>query len=517
MSAGLASSLSLDHFRKSARRLKKAFLNGEAEAVARLAAHVDTARPPRHADFLHVIAREAGHESWPKLKFALETASMSRAERAQRLTQALYFGQHWVTEKLLADDPTLKDDNFELQTALYDLEAVRSALETDAGAAIRKVGLRTPILHLAFSKDIHRRPELAPQMLAIAELLVANGADVNDGYPDQPGDKHLLSALYGALCHADNFELGRWMLERGADPNDNESLYHATELGHSRALELLLKHGARPDGTNALPRALDFGDATKVRLLLEAGADPNITVADHPSGQPVNTIPALHQAARRGCSEDIAELLLAHGADPDAEWEGHTAYAIALIYGNLPVAAFLDKRGHAQVLTANEQVLAACAKGKEDPGRLDVARLSKEDQSLLTRLAILSGKLDHMKALIAAGLDPDEPDEMGLPPLHVAGWNGLADELAYFLSLAPDLSRKNHFGGDALDTVVHGSEFAPRDPKADHISCARLLLEAGCVIDPRSISGCGNEDMAQFLEDWLAAPGGRSGSRTLDR
>ncbi|MEE4010750.1 ankyrin repeat domain-containing protein [Roseibium sp. FZY0029] len=507
MSAGLASSHSLDHFRKSARRLKKAFYSGEAEAVARLAAHVDMARPPRHADFLHVIAREAGHESWPKLKFALETASMSRAERAQRLTQALYFGQHWVTEKLLADDPTLEDDNLGLQIALYDLEAVRSALETDAGAAIRQVGVRAPILHLAFSKNIHRRPELAPQMLAIAELLVGNGADVNDGYPEQPGDTHLLSALYGALCHADNFELGRWMLERGADPNDNESLYHATELGDSRALDLLLKHGARPDGTNALPRALDFGDVTKVRLLLEAGADPNVTVADHPSGQPMNSIPALHQAARRGCSEKIAELLLAHGADPDTEWEGHTAYAMALIYGNLPVAAFLAKRGHAQALTSNEQVLSACAKGMSDPGRLDVARLGKEDKSLLTRLAILPGKLDHMKALIVAGLDPDEPDEMGLPPLHLAGWNGLADELAYFLSLGPDLTRKNLFGGDALDTVIHGSEFSPKRKEADHIVCARLLLEAGSLLDQRAITGCGNEEMAQFLEDWQMASG----------
>ncbi len=109
-----------------------------------------------------------------------------------------------------------------------------------------------------------------------------------------------------------------------------------------------------------------------------------------------------------------------------------------------------------------------------------------------------------MKALIAAGLDPNEPDDMGLPPLQVAGWNGLADEMAYFLSLGPDLTRKNRFGGDALDTVVHGSEFAPKRREADHIACARLLLEAGSLLDPRYISGCGNEEMAQFLEEWLA-------------
>lgn len=116
MSAGLATSL--DDFKKFARRLRKAFLKGEAEATERVSAHVDPSKPLCHADFLHVIAREAGHDSWPKLKFTLEAASLSRDERAERLKQALYFGQHWVTEKLLADDPTLKDDNFGLQVAL---------------------------------------------------------------------------------------------------------------------------------------------------------------------------------------------------------------------------------------------------------------------------------------------------------------------------------------------------------------------------------------------------------------
>ncbi|MCK7610890.1 ankyrin repeat domain-containing protein [Roseibium sediminicola] len=501
MSDGPATSL--DTYKKSARRLRKAYSTGDANALARVAAHADPAKGLRHADFLHVIAREEGHDSWPKLKFALESAAMTRAEKAERLKMALYHGQHWITEKLLADDPALRQDNLGLQIALYDLDAVRAAIDADPAAATALVGIRSPILHLAFSKDIHRRPDRQSDMLAIAELLVAHGADVNDGYPPEPGADHALSALYGALCHADNFELGRWFLEKGADPNDNESLYHSTELGHTRALELLLKHGARPDGTNALPRALDFDDIAKVRLLLEAGADPNITEPDHPSGLPMNTIPALHQAARRDAPIEVAELLLQHGADATAVWDGHTPHAMALIYGNRPVADFLAANGYARPLNGNEAILAACAENRPLAARLDTNGLSEEDRGLLTRLAFIPGKLDHMKALVSAGLDPDVPDSMGLPPLHVAGWNGLVEELRYFLSLGPDLTRKNGFGGDALDTVVHGSEFAPKRPEADHITCARLLLEAGSVLDPRFIAGCGNPDMVAFLEDWL--------------
>ncbi|MEP3429221.1 MAG: ankyrin repeat domain-containing protein [Roseibium sp.] len=494
---------SLEVFRKEARRLKKAHALHDADALALVAKHITSDKPLKHADYLHVIAREAGHDSWPKLKFSLESADMNREEQAERLKRALFFGQHWATEKLLEANPDLGKANLGLQLALGDLKAVKSALASDPQNATRPIGIRTPILHLCFSKEVHRRPELSDDMTAIAELLVANGASVNDGYPPEPGADHKLSALYGAMCHADNFELGRWLLGNGADPNDNESLYHSTELGHTKALECLLQNGARPDGTNALPRALDFGNQEMIHLLLEHGADPNVTVPDHPSGQAMNTIPSLHQAIRRKTSMPIIELLLQHGADAKAVWEGHTAYAMARIFRNQPAAHHLEEKGFRTSLSAAEETLAGCADGRVLGANVELSDLGPEDRMLLTRLASEPGNLNQIKALVASGLDPDETDEMGLPPVHVAGWNGLGEEVAYFLSLDPDLSRKNDFGGDALDTVLHGSEFAPQHPQADHTECARQLLEAGSLIYPDFLTGCGNEEMVAFLESWI--------------
>ncbi|MBN9669250.1 ankyrin repeat domain-containing protein [Roseibium aggregatum] len=499
MSDGKSSTL--ERFKRSARVLKKAYAEGEAQALARVAAHTLPDKSLKHADFLHVIACEAGQDSWPKLKFALETTAMNRRERAERLKIALFHGQHWVTEKLLAGEPDLKDDDFGLQIALLDLSAVHAVLAADPSAAVRTIGVRSPILHLAYSREVHRSPEKAEDMMAIAALLVANGADVDDGYAQRPGEGKL-SALYGALCHADNYELGRWLLERGANPNDNESLYHSTELEHSRALRLLLDFGAIPDGTNALPRALDFESEEKVRLLLSAGASPNVTEPDLPGGMPMNSIPSLHHAIRRGRSARIVDLLLEFGAEAKAVWCGHTAYATALIYGNGPAARFLGERGYASPLSDTESVLAGCAESPAQTGRLDPAHLTKADRCLLTELAATPGRLEHLEALVRSGFDPDMTDHMGLSPLQIAGWNGLVPEMAYFLSLGPDLTRKNGYGGDALDTVVHGAEFAPKRPEADHIACARLLLEAGSVLYPAYIAGCGNEDMAAFLEDW---------------
>lgn len=150
-------------------------------------------------------------------------------------------------------------------------------------------------------------------MLAVAEALVDAGADVSDHY-DFNGDVNSpLSALCGALGHANNLTLAKWLLERGADPNDDESLYHSAELGHRDGLRLLLKSGARPEGTNASPRALDFNDHEAVMLLLDEGADPNEGIAEHPSGEPSHVIPALHQASRRMCDARTIGILLDAG------------------------------------------------------------------------------------------------------------------------------------------------------------------------------------------------------------
>ncbi len=491
----------IKHLRAAAKRLKKAFAANDAEAIARLRTIVPD-KDPKHADFLHVIARENGHESWPKLKFSLEAVGMTRAERAERLTRALYFGQRWVVEKLLVDDPALPETDFGLQIATYDVRAVERNLSKSAGAATKAIGIRSPILHLAYSHYIHMAPEKRGDMLKIADLLVAGGANVNDGYPFEPGSDHEISALYGALGHGNNMALAEWLLDHGASPDDDESLYHATELGHHDGLKLLIRHGVATRGTNALPRALDFNDLEAVRLLLDHGADPNEAVTGHPSGQAVDTIPALHQAARRWCSGEIAELLLDRGADPQAKWEGHTPYATALIFGNTEIARVLKERGHDTALTETEEILAACASGTQPAVRLEASKLAAEDQHLLARVVWGPGPIDHVKALVAAGLDPNDADDMGMTPLHVAGWEGLPERVGYLLTLNPDLGHRNGYGGDALGTAIHGSEFGPDRENRDHISCARLMLEAGAELRAPHVDNCGNEAMALFLEGW---------------
>ncbi|MCT8161536.1 ankyrin repeat domain-containing protein [Pseudoruegeria sp. SHC-113] len=493
---------SLDQLRRAARRLQKAHAAGDADALHRLRLHPPRAdgRALKLADFLHVVAQENGFESWPKLKFAADLRGFDRAAKEQRLKVALYHGQNWVVERLLADTPDLAQGHFGLLVALLDRPAVEAWLARDPGAAVALFGPRRPILHLAFSRHIHSHPEREADMLAIAEMLLAHGADVNDGYPYQPGDDHLLSALYGALGHADNLPLARWLLAEGANPNDNESLYHSTELPHADGVKLLLAHGARPEGTNALLRAMDFNSHEKVRILLEAGADPNEGVQPHPSGEATGHVGALHQAARRNCDAEMARLLLAYGADLDARWEGRTAYACARIYGNQPVAEALAAAGADTALSPEDAAIAQALEGRAK-GPVPAAA-----GSVLLELLHAPEHVPLAKRLVDAGAPLDVTDAMGLPPVQIAGWEGLPEAVSWLLAQSPDLAaemrRMNRYGGDLLSTIIHGSENCPARAARDHVACARLVLEAGAMLPRRAPEFAGEPEMAAFLATW---------------
>ncbi len=494
---------SIDHLRRRAKSLRKSYEGGETLALQRVRAN-----PPRasgdlkHADFLHVIAREEGFESWPKLKLAVETQGLDRAQKIQRLKIALYNGQNWVVQRLMFDTPDLADGLFGLQVALLNRPVVERMLAEDADRATRLYGPRRPMLHLAFSKYIHARPDLEPDMLAIAQALVDHGASVNDSCPVAPGNDHQLSALYGAIGHANNMALGRWLLEQGADPNDNESLYHATELGHHDGLRMLLDHGADPKGTNALLRAMDFHDHQAVQMLLAAGARADDFDGTHVGGERPWVIPALHQAARRMSDARMIDMLLDAGADPARVFEGGTSYGYARVFGNRDLAKAIEARGPVPPLTLVEQRLAAAAEARPVDGFIDPDTLPQAYRNILRMLIHLPGKLDHVKRLVALGVEYDRPDAEGLTPVQIAGWEGLPDMMGYLLSLKPDLGHVNGYGGTLLSTIIHGSENCPNRATGDYIACARLALEQGVALPERVVALAGDEDLAGFLSDW---------------
>lgn len=492
----------LRDLRREAAALFAAARDGDAAAHNRAQA-VLGGRLADRAAALEVVAVEAGHKSWAQLACAVRASARTPSQRLRWLGQAIDRGHVWAARILLAVDPSLRRADIGLCAALLDVDGVASALAEDPAAARREVRGRTPLAHLAFSRWDQTASDSSDRAVGVAAALLAHGADANDAFRPDPAAPSGLSVLYGALSHGRRPALARWLLSQGADPNDGESLYHATELGETSGLQLLLAAGARPNGTNALPRALDFDDLDAARLLLAHGADPDAAAEGAAAQAGRDTIPALHQAARRRCGRAIAEALLTAGADPHRLWRGRSAYARARIYGADGVAAAIEARGVPPALSDLEAALAACAQGRAPAAPIDPAALGDEDRHLLTRLVWTDAPADHVEALIRAGFDADAPDEMGMTPLHLAAWEGRRDRVEALLAHKPDLSRRNGYGGDVLDTVVHGAAHCLGEGR-DHLGCAARLLAAGARPSETTSAGCGDEALIALLDSRLA-------------
>jgi ankyrin repeat protein len=502
----------IDVLRREAKLLQRAHAAGDTAALERV-----RQMSPRsgnigikRADYLHILARENGYPSWPRLKAAAEAVGLDVAILRHRVGNALFHGAFGLVEQILTTRPDAVDGSFGLNCALYNAVAVERALAADPGLANRESGPRRPILHLAFSRWIMHRPELTADMLHVAELLLANGADVNDGIASSLGSKHKLSALYGAIGHGNNMVLGQWLLDHKADPNDGEALYHATELGHHDGLQMLLKAGADPKGTNALLRAMDFHDLDAVRLLLKHGARADDFNANEVGGEEPWTAPALHQAVRRGSDQAMVALLMDHGATATVIYKGANAYAYARVFGNTIVAKAIEDRGPVPDLSRDETFLAQVADGEVPSGAwIDPGRLPEAYRNMIREILHLPGKLDHVKRLVAVGLEYDRPDAEGVTPVQLAGWEGLPEVLQYFLRLKPDLSHVNGYGGTLLTTILHGAENNPNREGRDYLGCLELVLVEGGALPRRAIGFSGRKDITDFLTHWAAAHPGQ--------
>ena len=496
---------SLDQLRRDAKALRNAYEAGELRARQRIANY-----PPRpettalkHSDYLHVIARENSFPSWPALKFAADLLGMDKATKRQRLKLALAQGHFTAVDQLLADAPDLANGDFGLCLALYRKSDVLDFLDQTPIRATQLIGdLAPPLTILARSKWIHHTPELSQDMLDIANALLEAGADIDLGAPVYHGNDYKLSPLYFAIGHSDNMDLGQWLLENGANPNDGESLYHSTELGHHKGLQLLLDHGADPKGTNALLRAMDFHDTKAVQMLLDHGAKVDEFDGTHVGGEAPWVVPALHQAARRMSSSEMVELLLENGADLNRLFENTTPYAYARVFGNASLARMLKERGADTALSEIETTLSAVADGVQPPGTLDPDKIPDAYRNIIRMILHIPGKLDHVRRLVAAGVENDRPDTEGLTPVQVAGWEGLPDVMEYLLSLKPDLTHVNGYGGTLLSTIIHGSESCPQRSDRDYTRCLNLALREGIALPRRAIELASQDAISEFLSDW---------------
>ncbi|MGE0549892.1 MAG: ankyrin repeat domain-containing protein [Kofleriaceae bacterium] len=304
--------------------------------------------------------------------------------------------------------------------------------------------------------------------LAVVKALLDGGADVN------AVDSNGISAVRHVIATSGNLEVVELLLATGAQLEATASawgpLHEAARRGRSKLVSLLLERGAPIDGltperTTALTLAVVHHHNAVAEQLLEAGANPNLGAFT-----PLMSAAGTNQAG-------LVQRLLAHDAEPGLK--GADPYAEA---PRTPASAQQHAElAHANAATAVLAALTGCAFST-------------------LHGAVEADAVADVRRQLAEGADPNEHlGPHGVTPLHLARTATMIDILveagakpdpahllAYTTSKDPAAAQRVsaliRHGVDAFDQLKALSRAASYGNRA----VARVLLDAGCAIDPRT-------------------------------
>jgi ankyrin repeat protein len=477
----------LDQLRRRAKELHEAVRRGDADALARFAAHHPAVRTDRadrtgYTDAVRlaaaqfVIAREQGFASWPALKAAVETDAASRRLESAFLAASIEAARTGRALQILATDPQIADRSVRAAAVLGDARAVREAVARVPAAAVEADDERgwPPLLYACYS-NLHRSdPDRAAGSAEVVRLLLAAGAaaNTNDG-----GRPRLCSALRGAV-ETGQPDVTELLLDAGADPDLGQPVAEAVAHGDHRALRLLLGHGARIAGTWALGAAVFHDDPVALRLLLDTlearGEDAAGPASQH-----------LVEAAA-AASPPLVDALLNAGADPQAaDDQGISAFRTAVRAGRNETAARLAARGGVDYATAIDRFLGACLNADQ---RI-VRRLLSEHPDLQGRLtdvdravivhAAAGRRTEPLALMLELGFPHDARGESGEQPLHEAAYQGNAEAVRLLLEAGAEVdARDTRFDASPLAFATVGSGEQDGEP-GEWPEVVRMLLAAG--------------------------------------
>ena len=527
---------SLEQYKKQAKELLKAYRSADVEAIRRIKKshpRFENLSAPGFdvtkfalADAQLVIAREYGFESWPKFAQRIEVINSEVAALknpvAAFIEAAIWHGTLEAADAILAAHPEIAHISIHVAAILGDDAAVRRFLAADPRNVTKK---EEPydgdaLVYLCLSKYLRLDKTRSASFLRAATALIDAGADPNSGFWSKDEYHEFETALYGAAGVAHHAELTRLLLERGADPNDNETFYHTPETYDNDALKVLVESGKmRPDLlAGMLLRKTDWHDHDGMKYLLERGADPNLMT--------MWGYTALHQALRRDNHLRNIELLLEHGADPaiktvtkiaahfPAVNGQRTAFAIAAHRGRADVLEAMERRGITMEFSGVDRLIEACARGDAEVVKAVAAGQPQLVKELLAQggalLAEFAGNdnADGVKQLLDLGVsvnalcdgDPYFDIAKDSTALHVAAWKAWPKTVKLLIERGANVNAQDAKGRTALMLAVKACMDSywtnRRSPES-----VEALLKAGA-----SISGvdfpCGYAEVDALLESY---------------
>ena len=515
----LPHSPNLDHLRRQAKDLLRDARAAHPAALARfrvLPSLSDTsddelARAPLALhDAQSAIAREHGFASWNAMRERVEELTLRFDDAAREFIEAATDGRSTRAERLLALHPGIASANVHAALVLGDAAAVESHLARHPAFVHAIGGPRNwqPLHYVCYTSLGRSSSFNADGLVAIAQRLLEFGADANTRFPWlHHGVRR--PVLWGATRVVQLPALAALLLASGADANDGVTLPMAASAGDVATLELLRAHGANSnqpwatDGAATLYAILHWSRTSAgVEWLLAHGADPD-PVFDANGETP------LHVAARRW---DVAlvRMLVDRGADVSRRRaDGRTPYAMAELNGNRAVADWLRSHGATDDLQPIDRLVAACGRGD----RASAEAMLAEHPTLRTEIAdahyvALHRAAEHgdvavLALMLDCGFDPNRGDEeIGKTALHSAAMAGQPDAVKLLLArgASPDI-RDREFKGQPLVWAAEGSK-SHGDRALDYASVGRMLLDAGSTVEWEQPTDEPAEGILEILNEW---------------
>jgi ankyrin repeat protein len=458
-----------------------------------------------------VIAREHGFLSWPKFVHAIE-ARRAGAE-AEENAEAAFLragsvprgdshagGTLEAAEAVRLAHPGVETGSIWAAAVYGDAAAVRAFLARDVGLASLRGGVYAwdALTYLCFSRYLKavRQDEVRSRgFMAAARALLEAGADVDTGWFDGIGEATPAweSVIYGAAGVAQHEGLTRLLLEFGADPNDEETAYHAAENYEQGPVRALLESGKlNEDGkTTLLVRKADWHDLEGAKLALEFGADP------HRGTHWRNT--AFTWSVKRDNGIVLVETMLGDVRGPFSEVPEYVRQSIvgavkqAVQRGRPDVLKLLEERELMPELAGMDRLLEACVRGDLESSRVvaaeepvALAMVTAHGGALLSQYAG-TGCVEGMRALMELGVDAAarnlEGDAYfdvakGGTALHSAAWRLQHDAVRLLLERGVPVDAKDERERTALMLAVRGCVDSHWKSRRSPESIA-MLLEAG--------------------------------------
>ena len=485
MSRELPEKPNLEHLKNQARDLLRSYQHGNAAAKERFDT-VSTTGEPKLADALHVVAREYGFDSWPKLKDHVESLTRTRSPQ-ELLYAAICASDAERTARVLREYPELK--------AQFDGPISKDGDDTPLLEAVMRTDRKTIDVLLAAGANIHARdprwsgglsvldecaPDLAAFLMERGAILDAHSAarlgmlaELREMVAANPSVVHARGANGQTPLHfASTVEVAEYLLDRGAEIDARDLQHESTPAQHmlrviqarhyrrdrQEIARYLVARGCRTD----ILMAAALGDAELVRRHLDA--DP-------------------------GCIRMCVSEAYFPKQDPRSggtiyQWifgPRRTAHLIARDFGHDDILRLLMERSPEDL-----RLSLACELGDEDAFRALLARqpglaaaLSEEDRRRLTDAA-QNNNTNAVRLMLAAGWPVDTPGEYRMTPLEWAAWHGNVEMVREILRYSPQLERKdNDHRITALGGALHGSENGWHRETGDYAATVEALLEAG--------------------------------------